>query len=82
MQACPVCRHIHLSKFNNICHFSDHLTNLSKSFCKCYLSPSLSDRKRGRIERRREEEEEREGEEKRGGKRRRNGGGGERGENR
>ena len=25
----------------NICHFSEHLTNLSTSFCKCCLSPSL-----------------------------------------
>ena len=37
----PVFRHLHFPKFNNICYFSDHLTNLSRSFCKCCLSPSL-----------------------------------------
>ena len=41
MFPCPVCRHLHFLKLNNICHFSDHLTNLSRSFCKCCLSPSL-----------------------------------------
>ena len=30
----PVCRHLHFPKLNNICHFSDHLTNLSMSSCK------------------------------------------------
>ena len=38
---CPVCRHLYFQKLNNICHFSNHLTNLSRSFCKCCLSPSL-----------------------------------------
>ena len=38
---CPVCRHLHFPKLNNIYHFSDHFTNLSRSFCKCWLSPSL-----------------------------------------
>ena len=28
-------------KINNNYHFSDHLTNLSRSLCKCCLSPSL-----------------------------------------
>ena len=37
----PVCRHLHFKKCNNICHFSDHLINLSRSFCKCCLSQSL-----------------------------------------
>ena len=32
--------HLHFSKFNNICHFSDHLTNLSRSSCKRCLSVS------------------------------------------
>ena len=41
MFPCPVCRHLHFPKFNNICNFADHLTNLSRSFCKCCLSPSL-----------------------------------------
>ena len=38
---CRVCRHNHFPKFNNICHFSDHLTNLSRLFCKCCLSQSV-----------------------------------------
>ena len=38
---CYVCRYLHFPKFNNICYFSDDLTNLSRSFCKCCLSPSL-----------------------------------------
>ena len=38
---CPVCRHLHFPKFNNVCYFSDHLTNLSRSFCTCCLSPSV-----------------------------------------
>ena len=38
-----VCRHLHFPKLNNICHFSDHLTNLSMSSCNFCLSPiSLS----------------------------------------
>ena len=32
---------LYFLKLNNICHFKDHLTNLSRSFCKCCLSPSL-----------------------------------------
>ena len=32
---------LHFPKFNNFCHFSDHFTNLSRSFCKCCLSPSV-----------------------------------------
>ena len=35
----PVCRHLHFPKLNNICHLSDHLTNLSMSSCKLCLSP-------------------------------------------
>ena len=35
----PVCRHLHFPKSNNICHFSDHLTNLSMSSCQFCLSP-------------------------------------------
>ena len=35
----PMCRHLHFPKLNNICHFSDHLTNLSMSSCKFCLSP-------------------------------------------
>ena len=31
--------HLHFPKLNNICHFSDHLTNLSMSSCKFCLSP-------------------------------------------
>ena len=34
----PVCRHLHFPKLYNICHFSDHLTNLSMSSCKLRLS--------------------------------------------
>ena len=34
-----VCRHLHFQKLNNICHFSDHLTNLSMSSCSFCLSP-------------------------------------------
>ena len=34
-----MCRHLHFPKLNNICHFSDHLTNLSMSSCKFGLSP-------------------------------------------
>ena len=34
----PVCRHLHFRKLNNICHFSDHLTNLSMSSCNICLS--------------------------------------------
>ena len=35
----PVCRHLHFPKLNNICHFSDHLTNLSMSSCQFCLAP-------------------------------------------
>ena len=38
---CPVCRHLHFPKLNNICHFSDHLTNLSRLFYTFCLSPSF-----------------------------------------
>ena len=41
MFPCPMCMHLHFPKFNNICHFSDHLTNLSRSSCKLCLSASL-----------------------------------------
>ena len=41
MFPCPMCIHLHFPKLNNICHFSDHLTNLSRSSCKLYLSVSL-----------------------------------------
>ena len=34
-----MCIHLHFPKLNNICHFSDHLTNLSMSSCKFCLSP-------------------------------------------
>ena len=30
----PVCRHLHFPKLNNICHFSDHLTNLQDDIDK------------------------------------------------
>ena len=36
---CLACRHLHFWKLNNICHVSDHLTNLSISSCSCCLSP-------------------------------------------
>ena len=33
----PVRRHLHFTTLNSICHFSDHLTNLSMSSCNfCY----------------------------------------------
>ena len=38
---CPMCMRLHFPKFNNICYFSDHLTNLSGSSCKLCLSVSL-----------------------------------------
>ena len=41
MFPCPMCIHLHLPKCNNICHFSDHLTHLSRSSCKLCLSVSL-----------------------------------------
>ena len=41
MFPCPMCIHLHFPKLNNICHFSDHLTNLSRSSCKLSLSVSL-----------------------------------------
>ena len=41
MFPCPMCIHLHFPKFNIICHFSDHLTNLSRSSCKLCLSVSL-----------------------------------------
>ena len=34
-----MCRHLHFPKLNNICHFSEHLTNLSMSSCRYCLSP-------------------------------------------
>ncbi len=35
----PMCRHfLHFPKLNNICNFSDHLTNLSMSSCNLCLS--------------------------------------------
>ena len=38
-----VYRHFHFPKVNNICHHSsNYLTNLSRSFCKCCLSPYFS----------------------------------------
>ena len=40
MFPCPMCMHLHFPKFY-ICHFSDHLTNLSRSSCKRCLSVSL-----------------------------------------
>ena len=30
MFPCPMCTHLNFPKLNNICHFSDHLTNVSK----------------------------------------------------
>ena len=33
-----MCRHLHFPQLNNICHYSDHLTNLSMSSCKFCLS--------------------------------------------
>ena len=41
MFPCPVCRHLHFPKLNNICYFSDHFTNLSISFC-CLSSSVLT----------------------------------------
>ena len=41
MLPCPMCIHLHFPKLNNICHFSDHFTNLSRSSCKLCLSVSL-----------------------------------------
>ena len=41
MFPCPVGMHLHFPKLNNIYHFSDHLTNLSRSSCKLCLSVSL-----------------------------------------
>ena len=41
MFQCPLCIHLHFPKFNNICHFSDLLTNLSRSSCHLCLSVSL-----------------------------------------
>ena len=38
---CPLFKHLHFPKLNNICHFSDLLINLSTSFRKCCLSSSL-----------------------------------------
>ena len=38
----PVCRHLHFPKLNNICHFSDHLTNLAISSCIFFISNFLS----------------------------------------
>ena len=35
------CRHLHFPKLNNVCHFSYNLANLSRSFCKCCLSPPV-----------------------------------------
>ena len=35
----PVRRHLNFKKVNIICHFSDHLTNLSMSSCNFCLSP-------------------------------------------
>ena len=35
----PLCIHLYFPKLNNICHFSDHLTNLSISSCNLCLSP-------------------------------------------
>ena len=39
MFPCPI--YLHFPKLNNICHFSDHLTNLFRSSCKLCLSVSL-----------------------------------------
>ena len=36
-----MCIHLLFPKLNNICHFSDHLTNFSRSSCKLCLSVSL-----------------------------------------
>ena len=38
MFPCPMCVHLHFPKFNNICHFSDHLINLSRPSCQLCLS--------------------------------------------
>ena len=35
---CPKWMHLHLPKLSNICHFSDHFTNLVRSSCKVSLS--------------------------------------------
>ena len=36
-----MCIHLHFPKLNNICHFSDHLTNFSRSSCKLCLFVAL-----------------------------------------
>ena len=36
-----MCIHLHFPKLNNICHFSGHLTNLSRSSCTLCLSVTL-----------------------------------------
>ena len=36
-----VCVHLYFPKFNDICHLSDHFTNLSRLSCKFFLSESL-----------------------------------------
>ena len=38
-----MCIHLQFPKLNNICHFSDHLTNLSRSSCKLLFRRSLQD---------------------------------------
>ena len=34
---CPVCMHLHVQKLNNICYFSDYLTNLSRSSWQFFI---------------------------------------------
>ena len=36
---CHVCRYLHFTKINNICHFVDHLNNVLMSSCNLCLSP-------------------------------------------
>ena len=38
---CPMWMHLHLPTLNNVCHFSDHLTNLVGSSCTVSLSASV-----------------------------------------
>ena len=38
---CPMWMHLHFPKLNNICHFSDHMANLARSFHNVFLSASV-----------------------------------------
>ena len=38
---CLVFRHLNFPELNSFCHLSDDLNNMSRSFGKCSLSPSM-----------------------------------------